>query len=253
MAVDISPLALADESAYLTAFLAGVFGGVHCAGMCGGITGALVYGLPASVRQHSTHLLLYLSAYNVGRLLSYTIGGALVGLLGYLAGDLLVAYGGWFYLRFVAAFFMIAMGLYLAGWWTGLTHIERAGARLWAKLSPLSGSLLPVRRPGRAVCVGVLWGWLPCGLVYSVLVWAIAAGGWREGALFMLVFGLGTLPTLLAVGFAANGLISWVQRPGVRRLAGALVIAFGVLTLLGTIVYQPNVGLGCAIGEHREV
>ena len=249
--MDLSPLALADESAYITAFLAGVFGGVHCVGMCGGITGALTYGLPAVTRQRPCSLLLYLCAYNGGRVLSYALAGALVGLLGYLASDFLVAYRAWFYLRFVAAFFMIAMGLYLAGWWFGLSHLERAGAVLWAKLRPLGTSLLPARHPGHALCLGMLWGWLPCGLVYSVLVWALAAGGWREGALFMLVFGLGTLPTLLAVGFASSALVSWVQRPGIRRLAGVLVIAFGVLTLLGTIVYQPNVGLGCALSDRH--
>jgi len=247
--MDLSPF-VTSSAPYLTAFLAGLLGGVHCVGMCGGITGALVFGLPEHTRSRWTRLLPYLAAYNLGRILTYTLAGAVVGYLGYVAGDLLTEYRGWFVLRIVAAAFMIAMGLYLGGWWFGLNRVERAGGRLWERLRPLGSRLLPVRSPTTAFGLGLLWGWLPCGLVYSILAFAFAAGGWREGGLFLLSFGLGTLPTLLAMGAASAALGRALQHRAVRRAAGALVIVFGVWTLAATLIMQPNVGLGCALPGH---
>jgi hypothetical protein len=130
-----------------------------------------------------------------------------------------------------AGLFLILMGLYLAGWWNTLSQVERAGAVLWRRIEPLGRGLLPVRSVRQGVLLGLLWGWLPCGLVYSALVWTVSAGGALEGALLMLAFGLGTLPNLLLMGAAAAQLGRWVRRPAVRSLAGILVILFGVLLL----------------------
>lgn len=246
--MDISPFAL-SATPYATAFLAGLLGGVHCAGMCGGVVGALVYGLPASGRPAWLGTAPYLLAYNTGRILTYVMGGAAVGHVGFMAGDALETYRGWFYLRILAAIFMIGLGLYIGRWWFGLLHMERIGGVVWERIRPLGQRLLPVRNPMQALALGLLWGWLPCGLVYSVLVWAFAAGGWAQGAGFMLSFGLGTLPTLLAMGVAAAALGNFLRRPGVRRAAGATVILFGVWTLAATLVHKVNVGLGCAVAN----
>jgi len=136
----------------------------------------------------------------------------------------------------LAALMMIALGLYLAGWWFGLSRLERLGGKVWSLLEPLGRGLLPVKTPLRALLLGSLWGWLPCGLVYSVLIWALAAGDPQTGALLLLSFGLGTLPNLLAMGLFANRLRRWVQLPWVRRLAGGLVLAFGLLGLWRVLV-----------------
>lgn len=246
MDLPISPFVLSNTP-YITAFLAGVFGSVHCLGMCGGIIGALACGMPQPVRQRPLSALRYLFAYNAGRILSYAAAGAAVGWLGNLAGGLLVEYQSWVFLRFFAGLFMVALGLYVGGWWFGLIGLERLGAVVWQRFKPLGQRLLPVRNARQAVMLGAVWGWLPCGLVYSILIWALAAGGWQEGAYFMISFGLGTLPALLAVGLTSAALGNALQRPSTRRLAGAMIIAFGMLTLLGTVLYQPNVGLGCAV------
>jgi sulfite exporter TauE/SafE len=240
----ISPFIL-GTAPHVTAFLTGLFGGVHCAGMCGGIVGALTYGLPPAVQERSAVLVGYLLAYNGGRILTYTAAGALVGWLGSLAGGMLVEYQSWVVLRTFAALFMIALGAYLGGWWPGLQHIERIGGHLWKMLQPVGKSFLPIRSPGQALVLGVLWGWLPCGLVYTMLIWTIAAGGWREGASFMAIFGLGTLPTLLTVGLASAALGGVLRRVEIRRLAGGAVILFGVWTLAATLIHRTNVGLGC--------
>lgn len=213
------------------AFLVGLLGGVHCVGMCGGIVGALTFGLPEQVRGQRSAVVPYLLAYNAGRIASYVTAGALMGGIGWLAANLALVHDVQRVLQIVAAAFMIALGLYLAGWWQGLAKLERAGGALWRRLEPLGRRLLPVRTPGQAVQLGLLWGWLPCGLVYSVLIWAIAAGGVVEGALLMLAFGLGTLPNLLAMGVFAAQLARWARRRAVRVAAGLVVIGFGIVGL----------------------
>ncbi|HKK13157.1 MAG TPA: sulfite exporter TauE/SafE family protein [Gammaproteobacteria bacterium] len=219
------------QTSFLSAFLVGLLGGVHCVGMCGGIVGALTFGLPERVRRDYPALLPYLVAYNGGRILSYTVAGALLGGVGALAVHLPALRQGQGLLQVVAGLFMIALGLYLGGWWTGLARVERAGAGLWRRIEPLGRRFMPVRHPGQAFVLGLVWGWLPCGLVYSVLIWSIAAGSVLHGAGLMLSFGLGTLPTLLAMGVFAARLARVVRSVWARRLAGALVLAFGVFTV----------------------
>jgi sulfite exporter TauE/SafE len=223
------PCPMPLDASFLAAFFVGFTGGVHCVGMCGGIVGALSFGVPEPVRGRALRFLPYLLAYNTGRLLSYTVAGALVGGLGLLAANLALLHRGQLALQGLAALFMIALGLYLGGWWGGLAHIERAGAGIWRRLEPLGRRLVPVRGPAHAFGLGLVWGWLPCGLVYSVLVWALTAGGPGQGALLLLGFGLGTLPNLLAMGLVAGRMAVFTRQPWVQRSAGLLVIAFGVL------------------------
>jgi hypothetical protein len=209
----------------ISAFVVGLLGGVHCVGMCGGIVGALSFGLPA---QRNLPIML---AYNLGRIGSYTFAGALMGALGFYFSGLLPVQTAQRVLLSFAGLFLILMGLYLAGWWNGLSRLERAGGVLWRRLEPLGRGLLPVRSVRHGFLLGLLWGWLPCGLVYSALVWTVSAGGAVEGAMLMLAFGLGTLPNLLLMGVAAAQLSRWVRQPAVRVAAGCLVMVFGALLL----------------------
>ncbi len=219
------------EISFLAAFMVGLLSGVHCAGMCGGIVGALTLGLPESLRQHPVSMLPYQFAYNAGRITSYSLAGALMGGIGLLAANLTSVNLAQRILQGGAGAFMIALGLYLGGWWFGLTHIERAGSLLWRRIEPLGRRLLPVANPGQAFALGLLWGWLPCGLVYSVLIWSIASGSALRGALLMLSFALGTLPMLLALGLVATHIAQWVRQSWVRKTAGGWVAAFGLYTL----------------------
>lgn len=213
---------------FLAAFLIGLTGGVHCVGMCGGIVGALTLGLPLARERPLLARLPFLLAYNTGRIASYVTAGALAGGVGAWAANLVSVHRAQLGLQVVAGLFMILLGLYLAGWWPVLGHLERAGGVLWRRIEPLGRRLLPVRTLPQALGIGLVWGWLPCGLVYSALVWAIGAGGAGKGALLLLGFGLGTLPALLAMGTAAVALANWARRPIMRRAAGTLVVLFGV-------------------------
>ena len=215
------------ESSYLALFLIGLLGGTHCIGMCGGIVGALSMG--SGSRQ-----LLQL-AYNFGRIVSYGAAGAIAGALGG-AG---LALSGQLSLRialFVAANLMlVALGLYLMGVTRALAFSERLGQRLWRRLQPLSKRFLPARTVAQAFPLGVLWGWLPCGLVYSALVTALTSGSAFRGAGLMLAFGVGTLPNLLLAGLLATRLNEYAAKPVVRITAGMLVLSFGLWGLFQAI------------------
>jgi len=220
-----------DELGFLSAFVVGLLGGVHCVGMCGGIVGALSFAAPGESRNKWPLMM----GYNAGRMASYALAGAIAGGLGLFFSGLLPVQQAQNILLGFAAVFMMLLGLYLAGWSALLLKIERSGGILWKHIEPFGRRFLPARTAAQAMALGVLWGWLPCGLVYSVLVWAISAGGILEGALLMLAFALGTLPNLLLMGVAASQLQRFVQRTWVRQLAGSLIFIYGVLLMLRSL------------------
>jgi sulfite exporter TauE/SafE len=127
--------------------------------------------------------------------------------------------------------FMLALGIYLAGWTRALAPIEQAGSYVWKYIQPLGKSFLPVSGQGHALGLGLVWGWLPCGMVYAALVFALASGDPVRGASIMLAFGLGTLPTLMLTGTAARWFGNLARNSGVRRGAGAIIILFAVVSL----------------------
>jgi sulfite exporter TauE/SafE len=213
------------EISLLTAFLAGLLGGAHCIGMCGGIVAAM------SFQSGQRQPFRYHVGYNLGRVASYAAAGTIAGLVGsaaFLSERLLPLQTG---LYGLAQVMLILLGLYLAGFSRAVLWLERAGGGLWRRLQPVFGRLLPVRNFPGAVAAGAVWGWLPCGLVYSVLVSALATGDAGWGGLLMLAFGLGTLPNLLAMGWAAERLRAWARHPSVRRVAGLSVALFGIYGL----------------------
>lgn len=215
----------------ITAFLVGLLGGVHCIGMCGGIVASLTAGLPRAARGTLRAQLPLLLAYNLGRVGGYGLIGAVMGGLGMVALGFVPLHLAQRLLYGLSALFMLALGLYLGGWWRGLVRLERLGAHLWRRIEPLGRRFLPVRHWWQALAVGLVWAWLPCGLVYSVLVWAVASGSPGYGAALMLAFGLGTLPNLLGIGLLAGAAARLTEQAWLRRGAGLLVIGFGLYAL----------------------
>jgi hypothetical protein len=264
----------------LPIFLVGLMGSVHCIGMCGGIVGALSSAAPAHpapapalapalASQAANPLpriipiriagsaqvqafgqdLVRVLGYNLGRLSSYALAGALAGgiaagllrgadVLGWLAPAQTLAY-------VITNLVLVLLGLYLTQWWTGMSRMEQLGSGLWARLRPHAARLVPVDTPAKALLLGSLWGWLPCGMVYSALLTALMAGSAVQGALTMLAFGAGTLPVLLVAGLSGARLRQLAARPVVRRAAGVIVLAFGILGLLRAAEIG---GLGIARG-----
>jgi sulfite exporter TauE/SafE len=236
-----------SAAALASLFAVGLLGGVHCLGMCGGIVAALSAPLPG----HRPRRGLFL-AYHGGRLSTYGALGAAAGGVGsaLLLLEPLVPIQAALYL--LAQLMLVALGLYLLGIGRYLQPFEHAGRGVWRRLQPLASRLLPVLTAPRAYAVGLLWGMLPCGLVYGVLATALVAGSAHGGALAMLAFGLGTLPSLLAAGAVLPALQAFRRSPWVRRAAGAMVIAFGLFGLVHAAeVAQRSIdALLCAAALH---
>ena len=218
----------------VTAFLVGLAGGVHCAAMCGGLVAAFnlpvaAAGLPAlPVRRGRSRGFLRQLGYSGGRITSYSLAGAIAG----VAGSLGLLYGRALTARIVllvaANAMVVLLGLYLAGAGDTVAFLEKGGAAIWRLIARAGARLSPAGTPLRAFAVGLVWGWIPCGLVYGVLATAVAAGSAGRGAAVMAAFGLGTLPNLLVAGLAAEKLRRFTRRPRVRLAAGALVVLLGL-------------------------
>jgi len=211
---------------YYTAIVIGLLGSTHCLGMCGGIVGALDVNAGKTDQKGLTRISRHL-AYNAGRIISYSIAGGIAGFIGLLAADFSLGSAAPFG-RFIAGLFMIALGLYLADWWRVLTIVEKAGMHSWKKIQPLGQRFLPAKTPMQAFGLGLVWGWLPCGLVYSVLALAAATTSPLNGALIMFSFGIGTLPMLIVMGATATQLMKLVRHPVIRQLTGASITLLGL-------------------------
>ena len=131
----------------------------------------------------------------------------------------------------VANMLMLLLGLYIAGWGRIVLRIESAGRLVWRRVEPHARRLFPIDSAFKALGAGLMWGWVPCGLVYSLLALALASGSAASGALVMAAFGLGTLPTLLTAGLAAQRLSALRRRPWIRYPAALAIIAMGVIGL----------------------
>jgi sulfite exporter TauE/SafE len=138
-----------------------------------------------------------------------------------------------FYL--LANLMLVALGVYLMGFTRSLALVERMGQSLWVRIRPLTSRFLPARRVSQAWSLGMLWGWLPCGLVYSVLATALVAGSATQGALAMFCFGLGTLPNLLLAGILFSRFRRFAQAQAVRVASGLLVLGFGLYGMFNAL------------------
>lgn len=213
------------------AFTVGLFSTLHCIGMCGGIMGALSFGLPPETRRQTPRLLLYLLIYNLGRILSYAAAGALMGAAGWTLLAVIGPGQGHRLLQWLAALILVLIGLHIAGWLPRLAGVERFGVPIWRLIEPWGRRLMPVKSPIRALAYGLVWGWLPCGLVYTMLLASTSSQSPVGGALYMAAYGLGTLPAVIATGILAGQLQKVVRTPYLREFIGVMIVVLGLLTL----------------------
>ncbi len=216
----------------IIAFVVGLLSTIHCIGMCGGLVGAMTMSLAPEIREKPSTLAIYTFAYNSGRIMSYTLAGFFAGFLGQVFKDLLMPENGIGFLRLIASLMIIAMGFYIAGWFPQFSRIEKIGTPLWKYLQPIGHKLLPVKRPWQAFLFGTVWGWLPCGLVYYMLLMSPASDGAMSSALFMLSFGLGTLLPLMSIGFLTGRLTQFRNSHKIRYISGILLIIMGIISLV---------------------
>lgn len=218
---------MGSESILITALLVGLLGGVHCMAMCGSVVGSLTFSLRPEVQVSYIRQIPYQLSYNFGRITSYTIIGIVFGWLGSSITNLAEFLPIQQALQVFAGLFMIALGMYIAGWWNGIVVIERLGGGIWKALKPLSSKMMVVRTLPQALSYGFVWGWLPCGLVYSMLIMALSAGSAIDGGLVMFAFGLGTLPNLMLMGSFAFFFTRLSRNLTVRKFAGSGIILMG--------------------------
>ena len=217
------------ETVLASAVVLGFVGSGHCIGMCGGIAGALGQMTPQQGRGASLFVPL---VYSAGRIASYSLLGAIAGLLG---GSIDAALGLGPALRVVTGLMIVGFGFYVAGWSVGAARLERIGLHVWRRLAPLVGRIGTPDRIWKILSLGALWGWLPCGLVYSAVAASLVTGSAAGGAAFMLCFGVGTIPALCLASGAAEKLGKLLARHSARRAAGVLLVLFGCWTLYAAI------------------
>lgn len=212
---------------FLSAFIIGLLGSGHCIVMCGGISTMLTTAISDQAR-HKQVLIVF--AYNFGRIASYSLIGAIVAFTSSMAakniGFPVVI------LKTIAGIFLIFLGLYLGQWLMWLSRIEYLGKKVWRHISPLTKNFIPIKNVKSALALGALWGWLPCGLVYSTLTWSLASADTLNGALIMLFFGLGTLPALLSISLGTFSVKSLLTQPFFRKASAILVIFYGIYSIL---------------------
>lgn len=221
----------------ISAFITGLLGNLHCFGMCGGLSSALSLSLKEHSHYSSKKIFAYQLIYNFGRLSTYICFGLLAGTLGQVIST---SFGSWgdHFLRIISGLLIVSLGFYLTNWWRGLSKLETKGAKLWQKIAPLMNRLMPVKTLKSAYALGLLWGFLPCGLIYSTLTLAASSGSTINGAFIMLSFGIGTLPSMLLTGLIAQKLSKFIRLEKVQLLSGIMIICFGIWTIIGP--YLPH-------------
>lgn len=219
----------AFSSSYLVAFLMGFFSAMHCLGMCGSIIGSLTLSLKREIREDRSLLLPFVASYNAGRVLSYTLAGLAAGLLEKV---LTLPFGeghGHRLLQMLGALVMLGAGLHVAGWFPRFAYIEKLGGLLWRQLEPYGRKLIPVETHQKAFTFGMIWGWLPCGLVYTALALSATTGEVIRSGLTMFFFGLGTIPAVMGVGVMTSWMVHLSSMKQFRQIAGVTLILLALM------------------------
>jgi hypothetical protein len=200
--------------------------------MCGGIIGTLTLSLQKEIQNNKTQIFFYVLAYNLGRIGSYTFLGFSVGLLSGVITNLIDPLQFRLFTRIFTSLLMFGIGLYLAGWFPRLALIETVGKPLWKFIEPIGRRMLPVRNFQQAFAFGLVWGFIPCGLSYTMLLLASTSGSASKGALTMFCYGLGTLPSIMVAGLFTNWLARLTRLRYLNYIFGVAFILMALMSLL---------------------
>ena len=220
----------AFSTSYLVAFLMGIFSTLHCLGMCGSIIGSLTLSLKREIRENKRQLIPFVASYNTGRITSYALAGLIAGLAESVLTSPFGAGHGHRVLQIVSALVMLGAGLHIAGWFPRFAYIEKFGGHFWKTIEPYGRRLIPVETLPRAFIFGMIWGWLPCGLVYTALALSATTGDVVRSGLTMLSFGLGTMPAVMSVGIMTSWMVRLSRLTTFRQIAGVTLIILAVLS-----------------------
>ncbi|MGJ8686820.1 MAG: sulfite exporter TauE/SafE family protein [Spongiibacteraceae bacterium] len=227
-----------DTVSYSSAFLLGLLGSPHCVGMCGGIASLLGLSTDTTAVESRFTQFSRQLGFQLGRIFCYSTLGLVAGSASGLFTDNILILGDIF--RVLASVLLILIAISVAGWHNAIKKIEYIGAALWRKVQPLTRPLLPADRLYKALSLGVLWGFLPCGLIYSALAWASLSGDGYHAALLMACFGLGTMPAVMTIGGLSGGAKAVLKQPLPRKILAVLLIAVALLPLQHVIGKYTN-------------
>jgi uncharacterized protein len=217
------------STSYIVALVMGLFSALHCVSMCGSIIGSLTLSLRQEIRENKSLLVPFVFCYNFGRITSYALAGYFAGLLHNVLMLPLGEGQGHRILQIVSAMIMAGAGLHIAGWFPRFAYIEKAGIVIWHRIEPYGRRLVPVKNLPQAYIFGMIWGWLPCGLVYAALTLAATAGDEMRSTLTMLSFGVGTLPAAVGLGIVTSLMVRLSRMRKFRQVAGVSLIVLALL------------------------
>ncbi|BBL75349.1 sulfite exporter TauE/SafE family protein [Methylomagnum ishizawai] len=230
--VSFAPMHHFDETfstSYLVALLMGLFSALHCLGMCGSIIGSLTLSLKREIREQKHLLMPFVFSYNLGRIASYSLGGLLAGLAEHMLSMPLGEGHGHRILQILSALIMAGAGLHIGGWFPRFAYIEKIGGTMWRRIEPYGRRLIPVETLPQAFVFGMVWGWLPCGLVYTALTLAATTGDVVRSTFTMFAFGLGTMPAVMGVGIMTSWMVRLSSMKKFRQATGITLIALALL------------------------
>tara|TARA_R110000782_G_scaffold48146_7_gene105541 strand:+ start:10930 stop:11661 length:732 start_codon:yes stop_codon:yes gene_type:complete len=225
---------------FIIAFNLGLVSTAHCIGMCGGILSALIIA-PEEVKTGQQLAKFKRSlAYNSGRICSYSIAGFLAGFIGKQFVGFSQEINMHFILQCIAAFVLIALALNILGLFSSNKLIESLGMKLWRFIQPFGKHFYPITTQWRALFMGMLWGWLPCGLVYSALLLSLTMGTSWQGMLVMFLFGLGTLPGMLTAGYFSGYLNTLKKNIKFKWITSVLLILIAISLPVSTLYFSKH-------------
>jgi sulfite exporter TauE/SafE len=217
------------NTSFFVALLMGLFSAFHCLGMCGSIIGSLTLSLKREIRENKRLLLPFVASYNAGRVLSYSMAGMLAGFAENMLSMPLGEGHGHRILQILSAIVMLGAGLHIGGWFPRFAYIEKFGNVVWRRIEPYGRRLVPVETLPRAFVFGMVWGWLPCGLVYTALALAATTGDVFRSTFTMLAFGLGTMPAVMGVGIMTSWMVKLSNMKRFRELTGIVLIFLALM------------------------
>lgn len=227
----------------IIAFNLGLFSTLHCVGMCGGFISTLMLAVPDSESENKSNKKKDLKssfAYNLGRITSYSIAGLIMGLFGLALAELLAQYNIYMALQIFASIILISIALNIIGVFQFSTRLEMFGARLWQHIQPLAKNLLPVDSFLKAFLFGMVWGWLPCGMVYSALLFSLTTGSALHGMMVMMFFGFGTLPAMVTAGYLVDYLNQFRQHKQLKWFTAIVLILIAITLPLSMKLMSSN-------------
>lgn len=220
------------SSPIFIAFFIGLFSSLHCVTMCGSIIGTLSYSLKPEIRQDKAKMISFIFSYNLGRILSYMLAGFIIGSIESVLTLPLGAEHGHKLLQVISAFIITGAGFYIAGWFPSFAYIEKTGSFFWKTIEPYGRKLIPVSSLQQAILFGMVWGWIPCGLVYTAVALAATSGDITISTLTMLSFGLGTLPAVMGSGIVSSFITRLTSLQKTKQVVGMLLVLVAIYSLL---------------------